>query len=278
MSALARASRPREDPEPEAPPKNGVPFTEDFQFVDSSKITFSSESLQAWIDKVAQENFPFWADRSTEQHYTEPWGAYELKYRFAWREMPCYELSRFGGFLSLMSARWNRTCLHCGRGKWWEADGPVWMPVITETRFGDTEVVMSLSPMEVRTLRGSHKKCRGKVLVGGLGLGYSAAVVAARKNVTKVVVVERSKYLCDTIGKHLHETSKGKIEIVHSDVWKYLGLERNTRDKEPTVLTRDYDTLFIDIWNGYGGNKDYWEFKQLAKACQEQGRRALAWG
>lgn len=272
MSLAARAAKVA--PKPENPPKDGVPFTEDFKFVDSSCITFSSESLQAWIDKTAQQNFPFWMDHEHVEEYEEQVGSHLKKYRFQWKRMPCYELGGYGGFLSMLSPRWSRTTLHCGRGKWWNADGDLMMPVITEHTWADTEVVMSLTPMEVKTLRGCHKLCRGKVLVGGLGLGHSAMAVAARKNVTGVVVVERTKHLCDTIGRHLEKVTNGKIKVIRADVWHYLGITR----EDAEVNTHGFDTLFIDIWNGYGGNKDYWQFKRLDQACRDAGKRAVAWG
>lgn len=99
-------------------------------------------------------------------------------------------------------------------------------------------VWMSDIPSEHAQMLACVKGMRGKVLVGGLGLGLAATILAKRKSVTKVVVVELSKAVIDLVAPYL---GSNKIEVVHADLFKYL-----------TKLKTEFDYAFYDIWKSDG--------------------------
>lgn len=103
---------------------------------------------------------------------------------------------------------------------------------------------MSVTPQEVLTLRRGIHLTTGKVLVGGLGLGYFLRKVCEKKSVTEVVVVEKNRWILDTIGKRLcklHPQIAVKVkEWICDDVYAHVG--RHGDD------TRH----MLDIWPTYG--------------------------
>lgn len=113
---------------------------------------------------------------------------------------------------------------------------------LIETCDGVEGLWMSDYPIE----QGQHNKelrdfVRGSVLVGGLGLGYAATVLATRKQITKVVVVEKSPDVVALVAPHLcagDPAALAKIEVVTADLFEYL----------PTVPERTFDRAFYDIW------------------------------
>ena len=82
---------------------------------------------------------------------------------------------------------------------------------------------MSDSPQECFLQYEAYRNAKGKVLVGGLGLGVYASMIALKKEVTEVVVVEISK---DVI--KLCRPSHPKIRVINDDIWKYL---KNPKEK-----------------------------------------------
>lgn len=87
---------------------------------------------------------------------------------------------------------------------------------------------------------------RGTVLVGGLGLGYAATVLAQRKSVKEVLVVERQKEVIDLVLPHLNLPQK--VRVVQEDLFRFL------RGKP-----RHFDFAFFDIWQG-DGETDFHEY------------------
>jgi hypothetical protein len=80
----------------------------------------------------------------------------------------------------------------------------------------------------------------GSVLVGGLGIGYAATVLAANPDVDEVVVVEISPEVVELVGPHVRDPN-GKVEIVTQDLFEFL------REND-----REFDWAFFDIWQSDG--------------------------
>jgi len=93
---------------------------------------------------------------------------------------------------------------------------------------------MSLTWMEVQSHWLPIQRANGKVLVGGLGMGYAALRFAAKASVDKVVVYETDarviEFFEETKG---HREEFKKIEIVEADVRAAKG---------------EYDFAYIDIY------------------------------
>lgn len=79
----------------------------------------------------------------------------------------------------------------------------------------------------------SHFK--GKVLVGGLGIGLIIKYLEDLKDVTEIVVVENQKQIID-LAKPVLDTCK-KTRVVHRDLYKYL---KNCKDR--------FNYAYYDIW------------------------------
>jgi len=87
---------------------------------------------------------------------------------------------------------------------------------------------------------------RGRVLVGGLGVGYATTVLALRKQVREVVVVEISPEVCALVEPFLLRTSpaRAKIKVIQQDLFRYLAGARERGEH--------FDWAFYDIWASDG--------------------------
>jgi hypothetical protein len=111
-------------------------------------------------------------------------------------------------------------------------DGSKWMT--------DYPIEQAQIDVEIAQLR------RGSVLVGGLGLGYVATVLAHRPHITAVEVVEVSSEVLDLVAPHLCSTdpvAKAKLSFVHADLFDHLA----RLDGRAT-----YDHAYYDTWASDG--------------------------
>jgi len=129
--------------------------------------------------------------------------------------------------------------------------GPVTMPVLLRKNyadrfeFRDEFVWMSLTPMEVFTLRGGIRRAKGNVIVAGLGLGYQLMQVCRRKKVDSVTLVEINQDLVDWLLPVIQKK-------LGPDADKILKVE--VGDAKDIVPKMKADVALIDIDSGYGGN------------------------
>ena len=109
---------------------------------------------------------------------------------------------------------------------------------------------------------------RGDVLVGGLGVGYAALLLARRTNVKSITVVERSKDIIKLVWDATLKQARGrqKLRIVHADLFKYL---RRTNDK--------FDFGFYDIWQSDGETTFHTMINPLRKLSRGKVRRVECW-
>ena len=97
-------------------------------------------------------------------------------------------------------------------------------------------LLMSDSPQEMFLQYDAYKSAKGKVLVGGLGIGLYATMIASKPDVTEVVVVELEKDIIKLCSPNPCSPEYKKIRIVNDDIWKFL---ENTKEK--------FDYIYIDI-------------------------------
>lgn len=107
---------------------------------------------------------------------------------------------------------------------------------LVEKRYG---LWMTDLPIEQRQHDDALIGYKGRVLVGGLGVGYAVTAIAKKAHVDRVVVVERSKHIAKLVWDHTRHADKG--ELVVMDLFTYL---RDTTEK--------FDRAFFDIWQGDG--------------------------
>lgn len=119
-------------------------------------------------------------------------------------------------------------------------DGDVLIPVLFYK--DTTSPFMSLTPMEVFTLRGGTRLAKGHVVVGGLGMGYQLREVLNRKQVQHVTLVEKDPDLVDWILPRVTtETDRQRLTVIVDDAYKVI----------PKLTA---DVALIDIYHGYNGN------------------------
>lgn len=85
---------------------------------------------------------------------------------------------------------------------------------------------------------------RGSVLVGGLGLGYAATVLAQRKEIREVVVVEKQREVIELVSPYLlknNQECRSKIKFIRADLFDYL---KATKEK--------FTNAYYDIWASDG--------------------------
>lgn len=92
-------------------------------------------------------------------------------------------------------------------------------------------LLMSDTPQEMFLQYDAYKNAKGNVLVGGLGLGMYVSMIAKKKEVTSITVIEKEKDIIKLMNfKH------PKVKIVNADIWKYL---KKTKEK--------FDYAYVDI-------------------------------
>ena len=94
---------------------------------------------------------------------------------------------------------------------------------------------MTTLPQEVEQISRQVSRLKGRVLVGGLGLGLANAYLEANDAVTEIVVVEKSPEVIALIKPCM---PKEKTIVVEGDLFEYL--------KDLSLC--HFDFAFYDIW------------------------------
>jgi hypothetical protein len=97
-------------------------------------------------------------------------------------------------------------------------------------------VVMSTTPMEVRTHRVAHRQAAGRVLINGLGLGMFLEAILHKPEVTAVTVVEVDVDILALVGPHFARDPR--VTLVHADAMTYRPAKGET-----------FDVVWHDIWD-----------------------------
>lgn len=140
-------------------------------------------------------------------------------------------------------------------------DGPIFIPSLHQKWRNNSEWKeapwMSFTPAEVISMRGGTKRAKGSVIVAGLGLGHQLIEVSRRKQVTKLILVEKEQELVDWIlPRILPHLGRKLDDIIVGDAYE-----------EMPKLTADVG--LVDIFSGYGGNDS--ERDKLRRTCKSIG-------
>jgi spermidine synthase len=98
-------------------------------------------------------------------------------------------------------------------------------------------IVMSDTPMELRTMEEAVSRARGRVLVGGLGLGIVTLAMLAKSEVEHVTVLERSDDVRALVEPRV-PLPPDRVTVVTADVFKW----------KPEA-GEQFDTVWMDIWS-----------------------------
>ena len=102
----------------------------------------------------------------------------------------------------------------------------------------DDGILMSDIPQEIYDHQKPIENAHGDVLVGGLGICYYGSMIAKKKNVKSITIVEKEKDIIDMVQPYIPK----RINVIHDDLFEYL--------KRPNIKSFDY--AYYDIWYGTG--------------------------
>lgn len=102
------------------------------------------------------------------------------------------------------------------------------------------DIWMSLNPNEIKTMAPYIKKAQGDVLVLGLGMGYVAFMMALKKEVKSVTIIEKDSNVINIFNNLIWPNfkNKNKIQIINDDAINYLKRKQNK-----------YNYIFADLWH-----------------------------
>lgn len=118
-------------------------------------------------------------------------------------------------------------------------------------------VVMSNTPMEIRTNSEIIQQAKGDVLINGLGLGMVLTAILAKPEVGSVRVIEKNAEVIELVGPTF--TDDTRVQIIHADCFDY----------KPASGER-FSAVWHDIWD-YICSDNLPEMKTLHR---RYGRRA----
>jgi len=111
---------------------------------------------------------------------------------------------------------------------------------------------MTSLPQEVEQVTRQIAKAKGRVLLGGLGLGLAVGILVKNENVKNITVVEKSGDVIKLVNRHLPTLFGQRYTMVFEDDIKgFLRYARRFRKK--------YDFAYYDTWQLTGEhNMDKW--------------------
>jgi len=128
-------------------------------------------------------------------------------------------------------------------------DDDVLIPALYQNRDNDYgNPWISITPMEILTLRPGTRRAKGHTIVAGLGLGYQLSEVAKKKSVKRITLVERDQELTDWILPRLCE----RYPIISDKLGQTI-----IGDAHEVLKDMCADVALIDIFSGYGSNELY---------------------
>ncbi len=131
-------------------------------------------------------------------------------------------------------------------------------PVLCEKLPGEKKprVWMSITPAECLTQRPGIRRAKGRVVIGGLGLGWFLNEVCLRPSVTEVILVEKEEALLDWLLPVIQEKypATTRVRYVCDDIYEYMN-----QDVTMHAGTR----YLLDIWSSFGGcDRKFYEWKK----------------
>lgn len=260
-------------PEVEARRKEeAVPWTEDIKFK-SGRLVIEHASYNRWVREF-MGSLGLDLTPITDADYRKSVHENGVKVGNGWFYLrplkPFVWKSVWSGFLfpDPKSYRWMphslgiyRRARELGWALW---DGEVSIPILTTSMI--SEPWMSLTPSEILSQRAGVKKARGNVLIGGLGMGWFARRVLERKQVNRVVIVDKSPDIIQMFGEPLRRDFGHRVELVEGDAFEYA------RHRVP-----QFDSILFDVWEGYGHARDDYKWQSIKSTAQMAGKSVWDW-
>lgn len=122
---------------------------------------------------------------------------------------------------------------------------------------------MSLTPMEMWTQRSGIQAATGRVILGGLGMGWLMRQIAKKPTVKEIIVIEKDQDIVDWFGTTICKNTPKCTGLLVGDFWE--------RAREFDLAK---DRFIADIWPTLG---DAQSDRNLAK-LRATGAKVWAWG
>lgn len=123
---------------------------------------------------------------------------------------------------------------------------------------------MSLTPLEVFTLRPLVRRAKGKVGIAGIGMGWCARQILKRKTVSHVTIVEKNAAILEYFGSRLlAEYGEHRVTLVHGDAYSHNW--------------HSYDVSLWDIWPAIGDAAWDKNFLAICDSLRNAGRVCEGW-
>jgi hypothetical protein len=159
-----------------------------------------------------------------------------------------------------------RTAIFGQRAEEIHYEEPTRWHTLSEEGFG---VWMTDLPIEQRQMDELiQNKASGRVLVGGLGVGYAAVALAHRPRVKQIVVVERSQDIINLVWESTlaKVPDPSKLTIVNADLFDYLKARESF-----------FTWGLFDIWQGDGETTFHTTVVPLRKLADGMVRTVECW-
>lgn len=127
-------------------------------------------------------------------------------------------------------------------------DGPVVVPALFarnphhHDRFRESPW-MSITPMEVLSLRCGERFAKGHTIIAGLGLGWQLVRVSHRKQVKKITLIEKDAELVDWL-----------LPLIRPHMNQQMELDIVIDDAEKALPKMAANAALLDIYPSYGSN------------------------
>lgn len=226
-------------------------------------LVFDADAYNAWV----QERLPFGnllLNRDDKRVLT--WRTHKAITRLVLAGESCTPIEKTGRH-SL--AVWDDT----GRRAWAFFTGDVHIPILRDSK----EVWMSLTPAELKTCWSGIEAAHGRVLIGGMGLGWMAQEILKKPSVESVTVVEIDPDIAevfshpiwgDPFAPHFDKWS----DPIVSDLWQWL----KAACEDGSAL--GFDSFILDIWPGWGEATDDLHLAEFKKWAAPFEKTVWAWG
>jgi hypothetical protein len=237
----------------------GVPWFEDIPYKNGDNLDLDAKSYQDWVDEF-MATLPWWKGKETT--IGDKFVLFPKSFPTLYVQRYCSYVGFFGIPTPLKHPYEERARLKINRGGrtvgYVGFSDEVLIPVLAENN-ARRSVWMSLTPSEILSQRAGVKRGKGKVLIGGLGMGWLARRVLERKQVEHVTIYEKDPDVAKWFGEHLKHDFKGRVTIVVGDVWK-------------TAFDK-YDSILLDVWPASGDSK--WDGR--LDRLKAEGHNVWAW-
>jgi hypothetical protein len=238
--------------------KDSIPWDGSVKF--AKRLVIDALSYQEWIHRELPWSMGLPVTPPGDKTRCKKVGSY-LLYNL---RVPRFSYeSRWLGFFMASRPSWEMTSLKLHDSPTREGavyfTGDVTIPVLADS---DLKPWMSPTPNEAITLRRGLRFARGRVLVGGLGMGWFAKECSFRDGVTVVVVIEKDPAILLEFAGHLPEN----VRCIGGDAFLYADQNMD-----------EFDSILFDVWPSVGDAGWDRDWQRLKASARKAGKSVWGW-